>query len=165
MFSAKDGAPAKLVPIYYMDTLAGVNFVPTEHVDINAGLTMPRGACDHVYTFNRDEWADAQGNTLSNSDPVSFEYSMKKAFFNKINNTAPENQRNFATKDNIGAKLHPLTIEQNAIASFKSRTTLVPCTANTIGSGLFLQADYAIGGADRTFYLSELAGPLEPECN
>ena len=48
----------------------------------------------------------------------------------------------------IGAKLHPLTIEQNAITSFKSRTTLVPCRANTIGPGLFLQADYAIGGAD-----------------
>ena len=44
--------------------------------------------------------------------------------------------------------LHPLTIEQNAITSFKSRTTLVPCRANTIGPGLFLQADYAIGGAD-----------------
>ncbi|PYI55446.1 glucosamine-6-phosphate isomerase [Paenibacillus flagellatus] len=48
----------------------------------------------------------------------------------------------------IAAKLHPLTIEQNAITSFKSRTTLVPCYANTIGPGLFLQADYAIGGAD-----------------
>ena len=48
----------------------------------------------------------------------------------------------------IGAKLHPLTIEQNALTSFKSRTTLVPCRANTIGPGLFLQADYAIGGAD-----------------
>jgi len=48
----------------------------------------------------------------------------------------------------LGAKLHPLTIEQNALTSFKSRTTLVPCTANTIGPGLFLQADYIIGGAD-----------------
>jgi glucosamine-6-phosphate deaminase len=48
----------------------------------------------------------------------------------------------------LGAKLHPLTIEQNAITSFKSRTTLVPCFANTIGPGLFLNADYAIGGAD-----------------
>ena len=48
----------------------------------------------------------------------------------------------------LGAKLHPLTIEQNAITSFKSRTTLVPCRANTIGPGLFLQADRAIGGAD-----------------
>jgi len=48
----------------------------------------------------------------------------------------------------LGAKLHPLTIEQNAITSFKSRTTLVPCTANTIGPGLFLSADYIIGGAD-----------------
>ena len=157
--------------------------------------------CSHVYTFNMDEWADAEGNTLANTDTASFEYSMKAAFFNKINRTIPEAQRNFATKENlptypgkiaalkaegaklvlvygigrmchiafwepqfaveyaseaewkqacyrIGAKLHPLTIEQNAITSFKSRTTLVPCRANTIGPGLFLQADYAIGGAD-----------------
>jgi len=51
----------------------------------------------------------------------------------------------------IGAKLHPITIEQNAITSFKSRTSLVPCTANTIGPGIFLQADYIIGGADGAF--------------
>lgn len=50
----------------------------------------------------------------------------------------------------IAAKIHPLTVEQNALTSFKSRTTLVPCRANTIGPGLFLQADYAIGGADGT---------------
>jgi glucosamine-6-phosphate deaminase len=48
----------------------------------------------------------------------------------------------------LGAKLHPLTIEQNAITSFKSRSTLVPCSANTVGPGLLLQADYIIGGAD-----------------
>ena len=48
----------------------------------------------------------------------------------------------------LGAKLHPLTVEQNAITSFKSRTTLVPAFANTIGPGLFLDADYIIGGAD-----------------
>jgi glucosamine-6-phosphate deaminase len=48
----------------------------------------------------------------------------------------------------LAAKLHPLTIEQNAITSFKSRTTLVPARANTIGPGLFLQADRIIGGAD-----------------
>lgn len=101
----------------------------------------------------------------------------------------------------IGAQLHPLTIEQNAITSFKSRTTLVPATANTIGPGLFLESDKIIGGADgalgrgmmwqgmslwmtlhlkptpwvtstfmptlpgRLFYLQELAGPLEAECN
>ena len=158
-------------------------------------------SCDHVYTFNMDEWSDSEGNTLDNTNPASFEYSMKAAFFGKLNKTVPDAQRNFATKTNlptyagkiaalkaegaklllvygigrmchiafwepqfateyasvedwksathrIGAKLHPLTIEQNAITSFKSRTTLVPCTANTIGPGLFLQADYAIGGAD-----------------
>ncbi len=48
----------------------------------------------------------------------------------------------------IGAKLHPLTIEQNSITSFRSRTTLVPCRANTVGPGLFLQSDYIIGGCD-----------------
>ena len=157
--------------------------------------------CSHVYTFNMDEWADADGNTLDSSSPASFEFSMKQAFFNKLNKTVPESQRNFATKENlptypgkikalkeecaklvlvfgigrmchiafwepqfaddyatvedwkadcyrIGAKLHPLTIEQNALTSFKSRTTLVPCRANTIGPGLFLQADYIIGGCD-----------------
>ncbi len=157
--------------------------------------------CDHVYTFNMDEWSDAEGNNLENTNPASFEYSMKQAFFNKLEQTIPESQRNFATKANlptypekiaalkaegaklvlvygigrachiafwephfadefdtveewksqpyrIGAKLHPLTIEQNALTSFKSRTTLVPCRANTIGPGLMFQADYAIGGAD-----------------
>jgi glucosamine-6-phosphate deaminase len=48
----------------------------------------------------------------------------------------------------LGARLHPLTIEQNAITSFKSRTTLVPANANTIGPGLFLRSDRIIGGAD-----------------
>lgn len=101
----------------------------------------------------------------------------------------------------LGAKLHPLTIEQNSITSFKSRTTLVPCFANTVGPGLFLQADYIIGGCDgalsrgmqwqgmslwttlryspdmwipssfiptmagRLYFLEELAGPLNAECN
>jgi glucosamine-6-phosphate deaminase len=48
----------------------------------------------------------------------------------------------------LGAKLHPLTVEQNAIHSFKSRTTLVPAFANTVGPALFLAADWIIGGAD-----------------
>lgn len=51
----------------------------------------------------------------------------------------------------LGAKLHPLTIEQNALTSFKSRTTLVPAYANTIGPALFLGADRIIGGADGAF--------------
>ena len=48
----------------------------------------------------------------------------------------------------LGAKLHPLTIEQNACTSYRSRTTLVPCFANTVGPGLFMQSDYCIGGCD-----------------
>ena len=48
----------------------------------------------------------------------------------------------------MAAKLHPLTIIQNSITSFKSRITLVPARANTIGPGLFMKADYTIGGVD-----------------
>jgi glucosamine-6-phosphate deaminase len=51
----------------------------------------------------------------------------------------------------LGARLHPLTVEQNALTSFKSRTTLVPAYANTIGPALFLSADRIIGGADGAF--------------
>ena len=61
----------------------------------------------------------------------------------------------------LGAKLHPLTIEQNAITSFKSRTTLVPAFANTIGPGLFLKADWIIGGRDGTLRARhDVAGPV-----
>lgn len=161
-------------------------------------------SCEHVFTFNMDEWADSEGNTLDSDNPASFQYAMEHALFNPLGNlTVPKDQRNFATRTNlptypekikklkaegarlvlvygigrmchiafwephfaadyaseeewlqqpyrVAAKIHPLTVEQNALTSFKSRTPLVPCRANTIGPGLFLQADYAIGGADGT---------------
>ena len=212
-------------------------------------------SCEHVHTFNMDEWADGEGNTLPADNTGSFKYAMEQALFGPLGElTVPVSQRNFALKDNlptypekiaklkaegaklvlvygigrmchiafweptfaadyataaeweaapyrIGAKIHPLTVEQNALTSFKSRTPLVPCRANTIGPGIFLKADYAIGGADGTlgrgmqwqglslwmtlrhektpwitstyiptipgklFFLKELAGPLEAECN
>ena len=157
-------------------------------------------SCKHVWCFNMDEWADAEGNTITGE--ASFQSAMENAFYNPLGElTVPKAQRNFATKENlptypekiaalkaegaklilvygigrmchiafwepqfageyasaaewekapyrIAAKIHPLTVEQNAFTSFKSRTTLVPCRANTIGPGIFLQADYAIGGAD-----------------
>jgi len=51
----------------------------------------------------------------------------------------------------VGAALHPLTVEQNALHSYNSRFTLIPCYANTIGPGLFLQSDSCIGGADGVY--------------
>lgn len=222
-FWHKDFSPIECSDIYEFDTLMGheiaLQIKKAADEGIKLAMILPVGpmgmykwaafflkewnvSCEHVYTFNMDEWADAEGNTLSNDNPASFEYSMKQAFFDKLgDNTVPAAQRNFATKENlptypqkiadlkaegarlvlvfgigrmchiafwephfadefssvdewknqcyrIGAKLHPLTVEQNAITSFKSRTTLVPCTANTIGPGLFLKADYIIGGAD-----------------
>lgn len=51
----------------------------------------------------------------------------------------------------LGIALHPLTIEQNALHSFNSRFTLIPCYANSIGPGLFLNSDFCIGGADGAY--------------
>ena len=51
----------------------------------------------------------------------------------------------------LGIALHPLTIEQNALHSFNSRFTLIPCFANSIGPGLFLNSDFCIGGADGAY--------------
>ena len=39
-YPSKTGKAAKLVPIYYMDTLAGVNFNPTEYVDISEEIDL-----------------------------------------------------------------------------------------------------------------------------
>ncbi|MBR5192280.1 MAG: glucosamine-6-phosphate isomerase [Clostridia bacterium] len=157
-------------------------------------------SCKNVYCFNMDEWADAEGNTITGE--ASFQSAMENAFYNPLGElTVPKEHRNFATKENlptypekiaklkaegaklvlvygigrmchiafwepqfgsefasneewlkqpyrIGAKLHPLTIEQNALTSFKSRTSLVPCRANTVGPAILFSADYAIGGAD-----------------
>lgn len=161
--------------------------------------------CDHVTTFNMDEWADRDGNTMPADQNASFEYAMNEAFFGPLGElTVPKNQRNFASKINlptyagkiaaikngggklvtvygigrafhiafwephlaeefptleewkkqthkIGVPLHPLTIEQNSLHSFNSRFTLVPCFANSIGPGLFLQSDFCIGGADGAY--------------
>ncbi|MBR2498965.1 MAG: glucosamine-6-phosphate isomerase [Clostridia bacterium] len=160
-------------------------------------------SCKNVWCFNMDEWADAEGNTITGE--ASFQNAMETAFYNPLGElTVPKDHRNFATKENlptypekiaalkkegaklvlvygigrmchiafwepqfgsefssdaewieqpyrIAAKLHPLTVEQNALTSFKSRTSLVPCRANTIGPGLMFKADYAIGGADGAF--------------
>ena len=158
--------------------------------------------CKHVYGFNMDEWADAEGNTVPASEAAAFQNAMTEAFYGPLGELGvPEDQRNFATRDNlptypekiaklkaegarqvmvygigrmchiafwephfaqdydtleawkaapyrIGARLHPFTVEQNAITSFRSSWPLIPCYANTIGPGIILGSDYCIGGAD-----------------
>ena len=58
--------------------------------------------CKHVYGFNMDEWADAEGNTLPASDPAAFQNAMTEAFYGPLGElTVPVEQRNFATKENL----------------------------------------------------------------
>ena len=169
-----------------------------------ARIKSSRTRCDHVTTFNMDEWADAQGNSMPGDQPGGFEHAMTEALFDPLGkNTVPKEQRNFATKKNlptypqkiaalrgqgarlvtvygigrvchiafwepqlageysleewkrqthrIGVALQPLTVEQNSLHSFMSRFTLIPCFANSIGPGLFLQSDFCIGGADGVY--------------
>jgi glucosamine-6-phosphate deaminase len=164
-------------------------------------LRQSRTPCDHVTTFNMDEWSDASGNTLPGDQPGGFEHAMGESLFRPLGKlTVPRAQRNFATRKDLptyasrisdlksqgarlvtvygigrachiafwepqlaaeyfphdwkrrthrlGVALHPLTVEQNSLHSFMSRFTLIPCFANTIGPGLFLQSDHCIGGAD-----------------
>lgn len=167
-------------------------------------LLASKTRCDHVTTFNMDEWADRRGNSMPGNQPGGFEYTMKQMLFDRLGRlTVPPAQRNFATKKNLptyaqkiaelkkdgarlvmvygvgrtchiafwephladgvslaqwkkrthamGVDLHPLTIEQNSLHSFNSRFTLIPCWANTIGPGLFLQSDWCIGGAEGAY--------------
>ena len=169
-----------------------------------ARLKQSRTSCDHVTTFNMDEWSDRRGNTMPGNEAGGFEHAMGDALFVPLGKrTVPKAQRNFATRENLptyaakiaklkaadgrlvtvygigrachiafwepqlageysaadwkrrthrlGVALHPLTIEQNALHSFNSRFTLVPCFANSIGPGLFLQSDACIGGADGAY--------------
>ena len=59
-------------------------------------------SCEHVYTFNMDEWADKDGNTLPSDNPGSFQYAMEKALFDPLGEyTVPKDQRNFATRENL----------------------------------------------------------------
>ena len=51
-------------------------------------------SCDHVYTFNMDEWADGEGNTLASDNTGSFQYAMEQALFGPLGElTVPVAQR------------------------------------------------------------------------
>lgn len=59
-------------------------------------------SCEHVHSFNMDEWADADGNTLPPSNPVTFQYAMEHAFYEPLGElTVPPAQRHFATKEEL----------------------------------------------------------------
>ncbi|MEL6812737.1 MAG: glucosamine-6-phosphate isomerase [Bacteroidota bacterium] len=58
--------------------------------------------CQHVTTFNMDEWSDREGNTMPSEQEGSFEKAMNQALFEPLGNlTIPKSQRNFATQTNL----------------------------------------------------------------
>src|SRR5687768_12892615 len=74
-------------------------------------LKASRTRCDHVTTFNMDEWADKQGNTMPGDQPGGFEHDMVQVLFSPLGRfTIPPKQRNFALKSNLRA--YPQKISQ-----------------------------------------------------
>src|SRR6185437_8455463 len=58
--------------------------------------------CDHVTTFNMDEWSDRSGNSMPGNQPGGFEFTMNQLLFDRLGRkTVPREQRNFATKKNL----------------------------------------------------------------
>src|SRR5436305_675052 len=47
-------------------------------------LKQRRTACDHVTTFNMDEWSDAKGNTMPGDQSGGFQHAMKEALFEPL---------------------------------------------------------------------------------
>src|SRR5688572_11244560 len=65
-------------------------------------LRLSATPCDHVTTFNMDEWADRRGNSMPGNQPGGFEYTMNELLFDQLGRkTVPKSQRNFATKKNL----------------------------------------------------------------
>ena len=59
-------------------------------------------SCDHVTTFNMDEWSDKKGNTMPGNMAGGFEHAMTEALFGPLGEwTVPAAQRNFATRKNL----------------------------------------------------------------
>jgi glucosamine-6-phosphate deaminase len=59
-------------------------------------------SCDHVTTFNMDEWSDKKGNTMPGNAAGGFEHAMTEALFGPLGRlTVPAEQRNFATRANL----------------------------------------------------------------
>jgi glucosamine-6-phosphate deaminase len=65
-------------------------------------LKASRTSCDHVTTFNMDEWSDRDGNTMPGDEPGGFEHAMIEALFKPLGKlTIPPPQRNFALRENL----------------------------------------------------------------
>ncbi len=60
----------------------------------------------------------------------------------------PHTEKWLAQTHFIGVPLCAMTLEQNAITSASSNIFGIPAYANTIGPGIYMQADYVVGGCD-----------------
>jgi glucosamine-6-phosphate deaminase len=59
-----------------------------------ARLLKSRTKCDHVTTFNMDEWADRRGNSMPGDQPGGFEHTMGQWLFDPLKKlTVPKSRR------------------------------------------------------------------------
>ena len=69
-------------------------------------------SCEHVHTFNMDEWADGEGNTLPADNTGSFKYAMEQALFGPLGElTVPVEFT--LNKNGVDVSVDPTKIEEN----------------------------------------------------
>jgi|AGTN01.2.fsa_nt_gi hypothetical protein len=114
-------------------------------------LTVPMGQRNYATQYNLPKYANKLSELKARGAFVMMVYHigrmMNVAFWE------PQLASGFTSEEEWkaqsyrkGVALHALTVEQHARERLSGRIAMVPCFANTVGPGLFLQCDYALGG-------------------
>ncbi len=145
-WSDKDGnEPEPGEDISFQNALTGLLFKPL------GSLAVPPGQRNYATQHNLPKYAQKLADLKAKGASVVMVYRIGRmmtiGFWEPhlaVGVTSEEEWK--AQVYRKGVSLHALTVEQYALSRFAGRTALAPCFANTIGPGVFLQCDYAIGG-------------------
>ena len=145
-WSDKDGnEPEQGAQISLQNELVESLFVPL------GALTVPMGQRSYATQHSLPKYAQKLSDLKSHGASIVMVYAIGRMM--NIGFWEPHLAAGFASEEEWKAQafrksvaLHALTVEQHALERFFGRTAMVPCFANTVGPGVFLQCDYAIGG-------------------
>ena len=145
-WSDKDGSePGPEDDISFQNALVSLFFKPL------GALTVPSGQRNYATQYSLPKYAQKIADLKAKDASIVMVYGIGRMM--NIGFWEPNLAEGFESEEDWKAQyyrksvsLHALTVEQYALERFAGRTAQVPCFANTIGPGIFLQCDYAIGG-------------------
>lgn len=149
-WSDKDGnEPRPDEEISFQSALTKLFFEPLE------SMTVPTGQRNFATQHNLPKYAQKITDLKTKGASVVMVYGIGRMM--SIAFWEPHLASGFSSEEEWKSQyyrksvsLHALTLEQYALERFSGRTALAPCFANTIGPGIYLQCDYAIGGCAGT---------------